>query len=290
MPAIRSVDVDTFVGHDSLAIGAPVRGYRWHRGTLTSFIDRHTRAWESVTAGLTIAYVVLAFFEDSTTFELTPYTLALFCLSALFLLEFGARLWDAPSRRHYVRGHWIDLLTSVPLVGPLRALRLLRLLRFFRLQRSLRSLVTGGNVSSSWLIGPFLLLFWTGSAYGLWLAEHTVNPAISSFNSALMYALLTAGTVGYGGFTPISNEGKLICGGIVFVAIGLVGFASSRLTAMILDQKEGQLPMQVAAIERDTAQIKEMLTDLLAGSRSRAQGESDLIAISRAVAGSRGDN
>lgn len=235
----------------------------WRRGALTRLIDRHPVQWEAGVAVLTAAYVGLSFFEDGTSFALSPFTVALFALSGVFLLEFGLRYWDAPSRPAYLREHWLDLVTSFPLVGPFRALRLLRLLRFVRLGLSVRKLVLGSShINDSWLIWPFVLVFWVSSAYALWLAEHSVNPAIKTFNDALLYAFLTACTVGYGSFSPTTIEGKIIAGGIVFVAIGLVGFTSARLTAMYLGQKEDRLPEQLGVIERDLAEIKRLLAHM----------------------------
>ena len=234
------------------------------RGALTQFVSGHRVAWEIVMAALTAVYVALSLFEDTTPLTVTPYTAVLFVLSAVFLGEFTARWWDAPNRTTYLKGHWIDLLTSFPLVGPLRALRMLRLLRFMRLGLAVRSLVLGSRVDNSWLIWPFLLFFWFASAYALWLAEHSVNPAITTFSSALLYAFLTACTVGYGSFSPVTIEGKLISGLIVFVAIGLIGFTSARLTAMYLNQKEEQLAPQLLVIERDIAEIKKLMAQLAA--------------------------
>ena len=36
----------------------------WTRGRITSFIGKHRLAWELLTAGLTLIYVVLAFLQD----------------------------------------------------------------------------------------------------------------------------------------------------------------------------------------------------------------------------------
>ena len=242
------------------------------RGALTRFVDRHPVAWEGSMAALTALYIALSMFENDAGFVLGPLTVFLYSLSALFALEFTARWWDAPHKYSYFRAHWLDLITSIPLVGPLRVLRLLRLLRFMRLGLAIRSVVLKSRVDNSWLICPFLTLFWIGSAYGLWLAEHSVNPAIATFNSALLYSFLTACTVGYGSFTPVSIEGKVISGLIVFVAIGLIGFTSARLTTMFLAQENERLPRQITTIERDLADIKVLLTQLVSSGDEVAIG------------------
>jgi voltage-gated potassium channel len=240
------------------------RSLPWRRGALTQFVKDHEVPWEVALAVLTAVYIALSFAEDASNFEINPTTAALVGLSAVFLLEFSLRCWDAASRHRYLREHWLDLVTSFPLVGPFRALRLLRLLRFFRLGLGIRKLVLGsGRLNNSWLVWPFLLVFWTASAYGLWVTEHGANPLVHNFNDSLMYAFLTAATVGYGGFTPITFEGKLVAGAIVFVAIGLIGFTSARVTAMYLDQRDSEAPAQLKAIERDLAAIKSDLARLV---------------------------
>src|ERR1041385_5568635 len=108
------------------------------RGRLTAFVARHQVAWEVAMAALTVAYVVLTLLDDAAVRGL-PEVLAV-VLSVVFLLEFGARCWDAPSRVAYLRTHWIDLVTCIPAVGPLRALRLVRLLGLVRLAGRTRAL------------------------------------------------------------------------------------------------------------------------------------------------------
>ena len=56
-------------------------------------------------------------------------TICWVAFAVIFLTEFSARCWDSPSRRHYLRSHWLDLGSCVPLVGGLRSVRILRLLR-----------------------------------------------------------------------------------------------------------------------------------------------------------------
>ncbi len=52
---------------------------------------------------------------------------------ALFVVEYLAKLALAPSRRHFVAHHLVDLVViAVPMLRPLRALRLIRVLRLAR--------------------------------------------------------------------------------------------------------------------------------------------------------------
>jgi len=66
---------------------------------------------------LTIVYVLLAIRSDVNSASV-PSALLLGA-SGIFLVEFLVRLWDAPSRWVYVRGHWVDVLACIPLAGRL---------------------------------------------------------------------------------------------------------------------------------------------------------------------------
>ena len=114
-PCIRTAARGTLHGMSSR--------HRYH-----SFVARHQIAWELAFAALAIAFVALGFApEDAGWVEPAEWL-----LTGVFLAEFVSRLWAAPVRVGYARGHWIDLVALVPPVRGLRVLRLLRLLRLVR--------------------------------------------------------------------------------------------------------------------------------------------------------------
>jgi hypothetical protein len=71
---------------------------------------------------LAAVFVALAFVPVTPGTSADPMLYALeWLITALFIAEFTSRLWAAESRRDYVRGHWIDLVSCIP---PMRCLRL----------------------------------------------------------------------------------------------------------------------------------------------------------------------
>ena len=210
-------------------------------------------------AALTVAYVVLTLLDDAAVRGL-PEVLAV-VLSVVFLLEFGARCWDAPSRLAYLRTHWIDLVTCIPAVGPLRALRLVRLLGLVRLAVRIRALDLARSRTSQtvgvWMLAPTLVLLWFGAAEGFWLTEHGRNPAVATFSDALYLAIMTATTVGYGDVRPITSEGRLLAGALVFLGLGLLGFASSRLALFWLRSER-----ETIHLEREVRELREEVARL----------------------------
>jgi len=215
-------------------------------------------------AALTIAYVVLAFLQDQGFGGLVRA--GVFALSAVFVVEFCARCYDSQSRLGYFKRHWIDIVTCIPVAGELRALRLLRLLAFLRLGAALRAFGVGLAASERirggsmlWIVGPTLLVVWIASAYGYFELEGGVNPKIQSFTDALFFALVTASTVGYGDVTPVTPAGKVLTGILIFVGIGLLGFASAQLTTKLLPQRS-----EMDEIRTELEHQNRLLQDLMA--------------------------
>jgi voltage-gated potassium channel len=234
----------------------------WTHGRVTAFADRHRLAWELATAGLTMVYVVLAFLQDQGSSGLI--TTGVQVLAAVFILEFFLRLYDSESRKRYLQSHWLDIVTCLPVVGPFRALRLIRLFGFIRLGATARAYGVGAAASRRlpggvgiWVLAPILITVWLGASYAYFEIEGGVNPNVKTFGDALFYAFITASTVGYGAVTPVTPEGKVLTGVLIFLSIGLLGFASAQLTAKLLPQGN-QVDDLKATVERQCQLLQEL--------------------------------
>jgi voltage-gated potassium channel len=244
----------------SLGSSAPIRA--WTNGRITAFVHRHRLAWELLTAGLTVVYVVLAFLQDQGSSGLV--TVCVEVLAAAFILEFGLRLYDASSRKAYLRNHWLDIVTCIPVVGPFRVLRLIRLFGFIRLGATARAYGVGAAASDRlpggvglWVLAPILITVWLAASYGYFEIEGGVNPHVRTFGDALFYSFITASTVGYGAVPPITAEGKILTGVLIFLSIGLLGFASAQLTAKLLPQGNEVADLK-ATVDRQCKILEEL--------------------------------
>jgi voltage-gated potassium channel len=234
----------------------------WTHGRITAFLGRHRLAWELATAGLTVGYVVLAFLQDQGSSILV--TVAVEVLAAAFFLEFALRLYDSPSRKTYLWNHWLDLVTCIPVVGPFRVLRLIRLFGFIRLGATARAYGVGAAASGRlpggvgiWVLAPILITVWLAASYGYFEIEGGVNPNVKTFGDALFYSFITASTVGYGAVTPVTQEGKILTGVLIFLSIGLLGFASAQLTAKLLPQRNEVADLK-ATMDRQCQLLEEL--------------------------------
>jgi len=242
------------------------------RGVITAYIERHYVQWELGMGLLTAIYVVMAFIEDEVQPGFNTPTIVVLAVAAIFLAEFSIRLWDAPSRILYLRHHWLDAVTCIPLIGALRILRFARLLRFVRIAALVRAFLFGRQVGADgigaragWLLGPTLVIFWAASAYGFWMVEHGKNADIKSYGDALYLSFLTATTLGYGDVRPETAEGKIIGGLVIFAAIGLVGLASAQLTAYWLGQETDSsvTKRRLFAVQKELAVQRNLLEQVL---------------------------
>ena len=219
-------------------------------------------------AALTLVYVALSLIVDEGGSAVVNAAVAL--LAVLFLAEFSFRCLDSQSRFAYLREHWIDLITCLPFIGPLRLLRLLRLLGLLRLAHEIRDVAyvraeTSGEMSSlTWIVWPTAILLWLGAADGLWVAEKGHNPAIHSFGDALYMAFITVSTVGYGDLRPVTPEGKVLAGALVFFGLGLLGFISAQLTARWLrtERREASVAAELASLRIEIAELKNLVREV----------------------------
>jgi len=242
------------------------RGGRPGRGAITAWVDRHHLAWEASFAALALVYLVLGILVDEAR---GPSLVVIAVITAVFLAEFAVRCYDAASRRAYLREHWIDLVSAIPLIGGLRSVRVIRLVRLAPQLRVLRAVGREADRRSRqrqsiWFLAPCLFVLWISASTAYWAFEHGVNPRVNTFGDALYWTFVTATTVGYGDVTPVTSEGRVLAGLVIFVGIGLVGFASARITAHLLGHSGATDPVLHERMARMETQVDE-LTRLIRG-------------------------
>lgn len=150
-------------------------------------------AWLGVVFALVVGYELAVDVGPRASSWLTA---AGWTLWGLFVVEFGAKLWLAPSRRRFLRRHWIQALALM--VPTLRALRFLRLVRLGRampaarvLSSSYRSAGTARRLMSSRLgylggVGGVAMIAVAQLAF-LFEREHP-DAVFESFGDALLWS------------------------------------------------------------------------------------------------------
>ena len=147
---------------------------------------------------------------------------------ACFAVDYVARLRLSVGKARFVRTHKLDLLMVL--------LPMLRLLRVFLvLRRSLASVSTekiAGSIVSLVVAAVFV------SAFFMWRVEYNAPGAtITTFRYALWWAIVTTTTVGYGDYTPVTLEGRVIATAVMVVGIGLIGTVSATVAAWFVTRR-----------------------------------------------------
>ncbi len=204
------------------------------------------RWWEGTVGVATVVSLALVLVEwgvdraDARTLHDTLASLD-FALCGLFLVDFGVRLGRSEARASFLRRNWVELLGSIPLVGPLRAVRIVRLARIVRLFRARRFLSGRVEIPLPRELGNIAVAFvviWVVSASLLYSAEAGENPRIVDFDDALWLAIATLSTVGYGDAYPVTNFGRLVAIVTMVMGVGVLGALAATLATALLEVRE----------------------------------------------------
>jgi voltage-gated potassium channel len=220
------------------------------------FVDRHELGWELGFAALAVVFVAIAFvpFEPGSTTETAVIVLE-WVITGIFIIEFSSRLWAAESRRGYLRGHWIDLISCIPPTRWFRWFRLLRLLRLIRAFAGVGRALTSVDRLARHKGLIWLLVAWVAvmllCAVGLYIAEHGVNDAVKEPLDALWWGLTTMTTVGYGDVFPVTAEGRVAAAILMILGIGLYSAITATITSFL-----------IAGGRRDASDLPEQLSRL----------------------------
>lgn len=183
---------------------------------------------------------------------------AICCL--FFQMNFWIELYLAESKRWYLRNHWLDFLTSIPIPSyelartgrAIRLFRLLRVLRFLRIFKifKLVSFIWKGMHSISELfdvklmkrtfIYSFILLV-MGAFIITYLEQNNNVGGIDNYKESLWWSFNAIVT---GGFADIHNPqttgGMVLTTVLVFVGMILISVFTATLTSLMVGDDSNQ--------------------------------------------------
>lgn len=187
----------------------------------------------------------------------------------VFGLDYLTRLYLAPGRWAFVRGHPLDLLVlALPMFRPLRALRVVPIL--LRLNR--RAVDSLHGQVAMYVTGAVSLIVFIASLAVLDAERDAPDANITSFGDALWWSAATVSTVGYGDSFPTTGEGRWVAVALMLAGIALVGVVTATLAAWFVDRLgrvETETRDDVAEV---AAEVRRLRADLLA-SRDGRGGE-----------------
>lgn len=187
----------------------------------------------------------------------------------LFFADFLHSLYTAPNRMAYfVKWGWIDLLSSIPAVGPLRLGRFVRVVRVLRVIRAVRSaraiamLLMAKREQSAVLAGLLLgLLLVVCSSIAVLQFETEPGANIKTAGDALWWSMTTMSTVGYGDRYPVTTGGRIVAVFLMAGGVGIFGTLSGVVASWFLTPSQQAQDTDLDGIRAALADIQRRLPE-----------------------------
>ena len=148
------------------------------------------------------------------------------------VVDYVVSLWLTDDRWQWFKHNLFTLLTiALPMLRPLRLLRLLTVLHV--LNRT-SGMAVRGRITV-YAVGAGMLMY-VGALAVYSVERGASGSTITDFGTALWWAFVTVTTVGYGDFSPVTFQGKIIAVVLMFTGIALIGIVTATLASWIVDQ------------------------------------------------------
>ena len=131
---------------------------------------------------------------------------------------------------------------------------MLRLLRVFLVLRHSLASVSTERIARSIVSIVIAVVF--VSAFFMWRVEYNAPGAtITTFRDGIWWAIVTTTTVGYGDYTPVTAEGRVIATVVMIVGVGLIGTVSATFSSWFVTRhtEPGAEPADVASAKVEPA-------------------------------------
>ena len=203
----------------------------------------------------------------------------------IFLTEFFLRYRFAEDRRWYVRNHWIDFVTSIPIpaVSELRygrSVRLLRLIRALRVLRAFRiifffwrgmdhlSSVVNVKLMKKSMKGICVIMIL--GAFIIQLGEGENDASVGSFAESMWWSFTTVVTGGFADiYNPTTTGGRFLTVLLIISGMIIVGVFTATLTSLYVEEGTEELQMMQKTLDE---RFTNLANSHEQGTRERHQG------------------
>lgn len=153
-----------------------------------------------------------------------------FAVCVIFLFDFFVCLMSAKSKLSYMKWGWLDLVSSIPAIDPLRwgrVSKVVRIIRYLRAIKSIKVLLTSLHVSrfETLTLSVFLVVFMSFSLSSAFILEFErgFDSQINTAESAIWWSFLNIMNAKASISQAVSSEGAMMT--LVLNKVGLLLFA-----------------------------------------------------------------
>ena len=197
------------------------------------------QTWERISAFplaiAAFAYLALWAFQvlaplSSLEWEITE--LGIYAIWAVFILDFVLRFISHHDRKEFLKRNVIELLAlALPAFRVFRVLRVITALGIFT--RAAQTLQTRINIYLA-VVTPLVIF---SGALGVYEAErYAPHATITNFGDALWYSIVTVCTVGYGDYSPVTFQGRVIATILMFSGVVLLSSVTALVASYLLSK------------------------------------------------------
>ncbi|MBB3050115.1 voltage-gated potassium channel [Prauserella isguenensis] len=251
--------------------------------------ETQLRRWEQRTEWPMIALSVLFFAGGYAWIVLQPdmdgdlrstLDVAMWSVWAAFAADYLIRLSLSRRRGRFVLRNLFDLVViAVPMLRQLRVLRLIMVLVL--INRRIQARVRGQVVA--YVSGATVLVGVSAALAALEVERGHPDAMITNFGDALWWTMTTITTVGYGDYSPVTANGKLIATGLMLAGIALLGVVTGSIASWFVEKFGG-----LEESERETRRADALQTEELRGEVADLKAE--ITALRQELSGSRTDD
>ncbi len=230
-------------------------------------VDR-VSIWKLFILGLCL--FVLGALAVETVFTLDPevsQVLRLVDTGICFLFLWDFLVNSVRGGLNYLKWGWIDLISSIPMIGILRVGRTVRVFRILRILRGARSVkelskfILARRAKSAFAAAVLMtvMMITFGAIAILQLEKGYPGANIENAEDAIWWALTTVSTVGYGDRFPVTTGGRMVAGALMVTGVGLFGILSGLFASWFVKSDSDSQQDQVVLLKEELVRLRETI-------------------------------
>ncbi|WP_281559830.1 ion transporter [Thalassomonas sp. RHCl1] len=174
-----------------------------------------------------------------------------FAVCSVFLCDFFVNLYKAKFKSQFLKWGWIDFISSIPAIDPLRwgrVSKIVRIIRYLRAIKSIKILINSLHTSKyeTFTLCVFLVVFvsFTLSSAFILEFERSYHSDINTAEAALWWAFLNLMNAKASITQAVSHEGVIMTTILNKVGLLLFAYVNSMFIAWLVVQKKTGLESQ----------------------------------------------